>query len=61
MSANFIDLVKQTLLVDVEAWGDGSVGRAAGGGRLLACAANRTTVCHRMAASWRTRHWVLQT
>ena len=31
MSAEFIDLVKQTLLVDFEAWGGGSVGRAAGG------------------------------
>ena len=30
MSAEFIDLVKQTLLVDVEECG-GSVGRAAGG------------------------------
>ena len=25
-------------------------------GGLLAWAANRTAVCHRMAASWRTRH-----
>ena len=42
MSAEFIDLVKQTLLVDVEAWGGGSVGRAAGGWTpRLCCKSNR--------------------